>query len=134
MWIFENFATYFDHLTSKQDTETGSLISEGLGFRSRILEGWCDEDVMIHYNNRKQCILLSSKYSNILIQHRSQYSINKHTFMHRKTIFLFTMLKYSSVFIVLWVRLTKYQQIHPYTAPAAQQTLTSLFTYLLEPI
>ena len=25
---FENFTTYFEHLTSKQDTETDSLISE----------------------------------------------------------------------------------------------------------
>ena len=43
-------------------------------------------------------------------------------------------LKYPSVFVVLGVRLTKYQQIHPDIAPAVQQMFTSLFTYLLEPL
>ena len=33
---------------------------------------------------------------------------------------------------MLGVRLSKYQQIHPDIASAAQQMLTSLFTYLLE--
>ena len=33
---------------------------------------------------------------------------------------------------MLRVRLTKYQQMHPDTALAAQQMFTSLFTYLLE--
>ena len=47
--------------------------------------------------------------------------------MHKKTI-LFPILKYSSVFIVLGVRLTKYQQILLDIAPAAQQMFTSLFT------
>ena len=42
--------------------------------------------------------------------------------------------KYSSVFIVLGVRLTKYQQIHVHMAPAVQEMFTSLFTYLLEPL
>ena len=41
---------FFEHLTSKQYTETDSLISEDR-LRSRILEVGCDEDVMIHYNN-----------------------------------------------------------------------------------
>ena len=36
-------------------------------------------------------------------------------------------LKYSSVFKVLGVRLTKYQQIHPDLASAAHQMFTSLF-------
>ena len=39
-------------------------------------------------------------------------------------------LKYSTIFIVLGVRLTNYQQIHPDTSPAAQQMFTSLLTYL----
>ena len=43
-------------------------------------------------------------------------------------------LKYSSVFRVLGVRLTKYQQLHPDIAPAAQQMFTFLFTYVLEPL
>ena len=43
-------------------------------------------------------------------------------------------LKYSSVFIVLGVRMTKCQQIHSDIAPAAQQMFTYLFTYLLGPL
>ena len=42
-----------------------------------------------------------------------------------------TYLKYSSVFMVLRVRLTKYQQIHADIA-SAQQMFTSLYTYLLD--
>ena len=38
---------------------------------------------------------------------------------------LISNLKYPSVFIVLGVRLTKYQQIHSATTPAAQQMFTS---------
>ena len=34
---------------------------------------------------------------------------------------------------MLGMRLTQCQQIHPDTAPAAQQMFTSLFIYLLEP-
>ena len=35
---------------------------------------------------------------------------------------------------MLGVKLTKYQQIHPDIAPAAQQMFTFLFTYLMEPL
>ena len=41
-------------------------------------------------------------------------------------------LKYSSEFIALGVRLSKHQQLYPDIAPAAQQMFTALFTYLLE--
>ena len=34
--------------------------------------------------------------------------------------------------IVLELRLTKYQQIHPNTTPAAQQMFTFLFTFVIE--
>ena len=38
-------------LTCNQDTETDSLIPEDFTFLSHILAAWCDEYVMIHYNN-----------------------------------------------------------------------------------
>ena len=44
--------------------------------------------------------------------------------MHTKLIFLFLILIYSFIFMVLEVRLTKYQQIHPDTTPAAQHMIT----------
>ena len=57
--------------------------------------------------------------------------MNKHTYAQENHI-LIPFFKYSSVFILLGVGLTKYQQKHPDIAPAAQQMFTSLFTYLLE--
>ena len=47
-WKINNI---FWHLTSKQYIKTHSLNSEDFCLRSPILEVWCDEDVMIHYNN-----------------------------------------------------------------------------------
>ena len=47
---------------------------------------------------------------------------------------LIPILKYSSVFIVLGVRLTTCKQIHVDIAPARQQMFTPLITYLLEPL
>ena len=49
--------------------------------------------------------------------------------MHKKPLFLFTFLKYSSAFIVVGVILTKCQQIHIDAAFAAHQMFTFLFTY-----
>ena len=43
--------------------------------------------------------------------------------LHKKTIFLFSILIYSSICLLLEVRLTKYQMIHPDKTPAAQQYL-----------
>ena len=60
--------------------------------------------------------------------------MNKYTLIHKKPIFFIHILKYSSVFVVLGVRLIKYQQIHPNMPPAAQQMFTFLFTYLMEPV
>ena len=48
----------------------------------------------------------------------------------RNPYILIHILKYSSAFTVLGVRLTKYQQIHTDTQPDAQQMFTFLFTYL----
>ena len=47
---------------------------------------------------------------------------------------LIPILKYSTVFMVLGVRLNTYQRIHPDIASAVQQMFTSFLTYLLEPI
>ena len=69
---------------------------------------------MIHHNNHKKHILLSSCAQEIHI--------------------LIPILKYPSVFIVLGVRMTKCQQIHSDIAPAAKQMFTYLFTYLLGPL
>ena len=47
-WKINNI---FWHLTSKQYPKTHYLISEDFALEVPILEVWCDEDVMIHYNN-----------------------------------------------------------------------------------
>ena len=44
--------------------------------------------------------------------------------MHKKIHILIHILKYSSVCLVLGVKLTKYQQIHPDVPPAVQQMFT----------
>ena len=54
------------------------------------------------------------------------YTLETHILIH--------ILKYSSAFIVVGVRLTKCQQTHPDIPLAAQQMFTFLFTYLLEPL
>ena len=53
--------------------------------------------------------------------------------MHKKTAYHYS---YFEIFICIYSVKgeTKYQQIHPDTALAAQQIFTSLFTYLLEPL
>ena len=43
---------------------------------------------------------------------------------------LIHILKYPSAFIVLMVRLTKYQQIHPDIPPASQQMFTFLCLHI----
>ena len=58
----------------------------------------------------------------------------KYTLIHKKSYSLIYILKYSSAFIVLRVRLTKYQQIYSDVPLAAQKMFTYLFAYLLEPI
>ena len=58
-----------------------------------------------------------------IIQYKEVHSYTQET----RT--LIHILKYLSAFIVLGLRLTKYQQIHPHILPAAQQMFTSLFTY-----
>ena len=50
-----------------------------------------------------------------------QNNVDKYTLIQKKTIFLFSIVIYSSISVVLEVKLTKYQQTHPDTAPAAQQ-------------
>ena len=54
------------------------------------------------------------------------------TLLYTKNIFLFSILIYSSIFIVLEGKLTKYQQIHPDTALAAEQMCAILFAFVME--
>ena len=58
-----------------------------------------------------------------IIQYKQVYSYTQETYI------LIHILRYSSAFIVLGVKLTKYQQIHSDIQPAAQQMFTCLFTY-----
>ena len=57
MWIFEKLTTHFEHLTSKQDTEFGSMISDDFALEVLFL-GY---DVMgtlwyiINNNNNALC-------------------------------------------------------------------------------
>ena len=58
-----------------------------------------------------------------MLRHLSQKRILHHKQVHsytQETYVLIHILKYSSAFIVLGVRLTKCQQIHQDVAPAAQ--------------
>ena len=67
-----------------------------------------------------------------MLKHLSQYSIIQHKYVHsytQGTYVFIHILKYSSVLVVLEVRLTKCQQIHQAVAPAVQQMFTCLFTY-----
>ena len=63
MWIFETLTTYYEHLTSKQYTETHSLISEDVALEGPILEVWWDENVMIYYNtdNNAYCSAVNAQ-------------------------------------------------------------------------
>ena len=74
---------------------------------------------MIHDNNHTNAYCSAVNVQTFeTVEHNN--SISKHTLMHKKTIIIIIpMLKRKlSVFVVLGVRLTKYQQIHPDIAPA----------------
>ena len=51
MILFHKMAICTEHLTSKQNVNTDSLISGNFASVGHILEVCCSEDVMIHDNN-----------------------------------------------------------------------------------
>ena len=67
-----------------------------------------------------------------MLQLLRQYSILQYKYLHsytQETQILIHILKYSSAFIVIGVRLTTYQQIHPDIQPVSQQVFT-FFVYI----
>ena len=74
-------------------------------------------------------MLLSNKSSNVW-DNRSWYSINKHTLLHKKTIYTCS---YFEVFICSYNVKGEIDKLSTNTCRyAAQQMFTFLFTYLLE--
>ena len=118
-----HICTYIKHLTIKQDTETDSLILEDLTLEVIFQRVWCDEYVMIHYNNDNNayCRAVSAQKFET-VEHNTVWistllltllAIAIHSYT-QETHILIHILKYSSAIIVLGVRLTKYQQIIKY--------------------
>ena len=83
---------------------------------------------MIHYNNDNNAYCSAVNAQNLQTREH-KYSMNKYILIHKKPIFLFTFRDNSSAFIVLVVRLSKYQQIHPDIQSGAHHLFTCLFTY-----